>query len=73
MKRILQGVAIFSTAVICQTASALVIDSTSTDGSDMANALLGSGITISNVNYVGGNNQSGFFPMARRFWVLILA
>ncbi len=61
MKRILQGVALLSTAVICQTASALVIDSTSTDGNAMANALLGSGITISNVNYVGGSNQSGFF------------
>ncbi|WP_100639740.1 choice-of-anchor L family PEP-CTERM protein [Marinobacter salexigens] len=61
MKRILQGVALFSTAVICQSASALVIDSTSTDGNAMANALVGSGITISNVNYVGGSNQSGFF------------
>ncbi len=61
MKQILKGVALLSTAMICQTASALVIDSTTTDGSAMANALVGSGITISNVNYIGGNKQSGFF------------
>ena len=61
MKRILQGAVLLSTAMICQTASALVIDSTSTDGNAMANALVGSGITISNVNYVGGPDQSGFF------------
>ena len=61
MKRILQGVALLSTAMICQTASALVIDSTSTDGAAMAAALVGSGITISNVSYIGGANQSGFF------------
>ncbi|HTN34866.1 MAG TPA: choice-of-anchor L domain-containing protein [Marinobacter sp.] len=61
MKQVLKGVALLSAAMICQTASALVIDSTTTDGTAMANALVGSGITISNVNYIGGNNQSGFF------------
>jgi len=61
MNKILKGVALLSAAMICQTASALVIDSTTTDGTAMANALVGSGITISNVNYIGGNNQSGFF------------
>ncbi|OEY66842.1 choice-of-anchor L family PEP-CTERM protein [Marinobacter sp. X15-166B] len=61
MKKLLQGVALVSTAAVCQTASALVIDATSTDGTAMANALLGSGVTISNANYIGGPNQSGFF------------
>ncbi len=61
MKRLVQGIALLSTAALCQTASALVIDSTSTDGNAMATTLGGSGITISNVNYIGGTNQSGFF------------
>lgn len=61
MKRLVQGIAFLSTAVVCQTASALIIDSTSTDGTAMANELLGAGISISNVNYIGDANQSGFF------------
>lgn len=60
-KRFARGLALVSAAMVCQGASALVIDSTSTDGSAMAGALLGSGITISNVNYIGAENQSGFF------------
>ncbi len=46
---------------MAQSASALVIDSVSSDGAALAGAILGSGITISNVNYYGGSNQSGFF------------
>lgn len=61
MKRILQGVALLSAAAVCQSASALVIDSTTTDGTALAGALLGSGITVSNVNYIGADKQSGFF------------
>jgi len=61
MKDILKGVAFLSAALACQTASALVIDSTSTDGTAMANELLGTGVSISNVSYYGGSNQSGFF------------
>ncbi|WP_336367055.1 choice-of-anchor L domain-containing protein [Marinobacter sp. C2H3] len=44
-----------------QSASALVIDSSSTDGSVLAGAILGSGVTISNVSYTGGSNQAGQF------------
>lgn len=61
MKRILQGAALLSAVAVCQSASALVIDSTTTDGTALAGALLGSGITVSNVNYVGAADQSGFF------------
>ncbi|GGX43378.1 choice-of-anchor L family PEP-CTERM protein [Saccharospirillum salsuginis] len=61
MRNLVKGIAFLSTAVVCQTASALVIDSTSTDGTAMANNLLGTGISISNVSYYGGSNQSGFF------------
>src|SRR5690554_2091713 len=46
---------------MAQSASALVIDSVSSDGAALAGAILGSGIAISNVNYYGGSNQSGFF------------
>lgn len=46
---------------LAQSASAIVIDSVSSDGAALAGAILGSGITISNVNYYGGSNQSGFF------------
>lgn len=60
-KSILWGVALTFSLAISHTASALMIDSTSTNGSDMANSLLGSGINISNVDYSGGSNQSGFF------------
>lgn len=60
-KPILRGAALLSALAVCQTASALVIDSTSTDGTAMANSLVGSGINVSNVNYSGGDNQSGFF------------
>ncbi|WP_404369401.1 choice-of-anchor L domain-containing protein [Marinobacter sp.] len=50
-----------SVMLAAQSASALVIDSTTTDGNALATALVGSGVTISNVNYYGGSNQSGFF------------
>lgn len=46
---------------LAQTASALVIDSASSDATTLAEAILGSGITISNLNYYGGSNQSGLF------------
>ena len=42
-------------------ASALVIDSTSTDGETLANIILGSGITASNFSYIGAGGQSGAF------------
>lgn len=61
IKSVLWGTALVSSLAVSQAASALMIDSTSTDGSAMASALVGSGITVSNVNYIGGANQSGFF------------
>lgn len=61
IKSILWGTALVSSLAVSQAASALAIDSTSTDGNAMASALVGTGITVSNVNYIGGTNQSGFF------------
>ncbi|WP_372972245.1 choice-of-anchor L domain-containing protein [Marinobacter sp.] len=61
MKKLNKLIAGTTLALTCQAASALVIDSTSSDGSVLAGAILGSGITISNVNYYGGSNQSGLF------------
>lgn len=57
----LKAFAAVSAVLASQGASALVIDSTSTDGSLMASSLVGSGVTISSTSYSGGTTQSGFF------------
>lgn len=61
LRKMMQGIALLSMAMGYQAANALVIDSTSTDGSAMAGSLLGTGITISNVSYTGSVDQSGYF------------
>lgn len=49
--------------VFCSSPAMALTITTSTDGTAMANSLLsgGSGVTISNVNYIGTSTQGGFF------------
>ncbi|MDN3639019.1 choice-of-anchor L domain-containing protein [Simiduia curdlanivorans] len=49
-----------STAFFCHTASALVV-TPQNDGAMLAGDIVGSGISVSNINYVGANGASGFF------------
>ncbi len=53
--------ALVGLAVANSQASAVTITSTTNNGNDLANNILGSGITISNVIYSGGTNSAGFF------------
>jgi PEP-CTERM motif len=52
--------------LVCSTSAMALSVTTSTDGAAMANSLLagGSGITISNVSYIGATNQGGYFSGA---------
>lgn len=60
MKNIFITASFISTMLLSSAASALVI-SPENDGTTLANTILGSGISISNVNYTGANGASGKF------------
>jgi hypothetical protein len=60
MKRLLITSAILAGLAISSTSHALVV-TPENNGTTLANTILGSGITISNVSYVGANGASGSF------------
>ncbi len=59
-KNLLAGVAIIGTFALVSNVSAITITAMDT-ADNMAQALIGSGVTISNVNYTGVNAASGYF------------
>ena len=59
-KTLLTTLAIFAAFTMASTASALTITAMDT-ATNMAQALAGTGVTISNVSYTGANSASGYF------------
>ena len=59
-RNLLLAIGLSSVTFFCHHASALIVTAEN-DGGLLANNIVGSGINVSNVNYVGANGASGFF------------
>lgn len=61
MKNFNKFVLVSALSLIGQSAFAVTIDDASNNATDLANSILGSGVTISGETYMGDTDQSGFF------------